>query len=108
MLKLIIKRSLGVLICGLLAGAAVADSQQDVSFGVIDALYHEKSAFVVGDLYRKFDIDMEVFSVDGRKVNRYALIKGQKIVYELNENDTNSVSSVWIKPVTFSGVGEGE
>jgi len=110
MFRLMIKKSLCILSLIILASGAMADTEAEetLEFGVVDAIYHEKSAFVVGDLYKKFDLDVEVFAVDGRKVNRYALNKGLKIVYELNEKDANYVSTIWIKPVSFSGFAEAE
>jgi len=108
MFRLILKKSLCAVGLVMLAVGAIADSEEMLEFGVVDAIYHEKSAFVVGDLYKRFDLDMEVFAVDGRKVNRYALSQGLKVVYELNEKDSNQVSTIWIKPASFSGLAETE
>ncbi len=106
--RTMIKKSFCVLVFAMSAAGAIADSDEAQGFGVVDAIYHDKSAFVVGDMYKIFDLDMEVFAVDGRRVNRYALSKGLKIVYELNEVDANQVSTIWIKPASFSGFAETE
>jgi len=108
MCRIVIKKSLCVLAFAMSAAGTVADSDDALEFGVVDAVYQDKSAFVVGDLYKSFDLDMEVFAVDGRKVNRYALHEGLKVVYELNEVDANQVSTIWIKPTSFSGFAETE
>ena len=108
MFRAVVKKSFCVLAFAMSAAGAIADSDEVQEFGVVDAIYHDESAFVVGDLYKKFDLDMEVFAVDGRKVNRYALHEGLKVVYELNEEDANQVSTIWIKPASFSGFAETE
>ncbi len=94
------------LFIGLLLFSSVASSEPELElgYGIVDSIYHEKSAFVVGDLYKGFDLDLQVFAVDGRRVDRYALIVGQKVVYQMNENNRNSVSIIWIKPSSFGGL----
>jgi hypothetical protein len=81
-----------------------AEQQGELGYGTVDSIYHEKSAFVVGDLYKGFDLDLQVFAVDGRMVDRYALVVGQKVVYQMNENNRHSVSMIWIKPNSFDGL----
>lgn len=108
MFRAMLKKNLCAVGLVMLTSGVMADSEEVLEFGVVDAIYHEKSAFVVGDLYKKFDLDLKVFAADGRKVNRYALSQGLKVVYELNEKDANQVSTIWIKPASFSGLAEEE
>ncbi|GEM_PF-4063212 len=88
----------------LFCSAISAEQEAELGYGTVDSIYHEKSAFVVGDLYKNFDLDLQVFAIDGRKVDRYALILGQKVVYQMNEHSRNSVSIIWIKPSSFGGL----
>lgn len=88
--------------------ALSAEQGAELGYGTVDSIYHEKSAFVVGDLYKGFDLDMQVFSIGGLRVDRYALVVGQKIVYQMNENNRNSVSIVWIKPNSFTGLPDDD
>ncbi len=88
--------------------ALSAEQDTELGYGVVDFIYHEKSAFVAGDLYKGFDLDLQVFAVDGRKVDRYALKVGQKVVYQMNEYNRNNVSIIWIKPSSFGGLPDDD
>lgn len=107
-LKIFFTNGLHILILAMMSGLAGADSEPELEFGVVDAIYHERSAFVVGDIYKTFDLNMKVFASDGRPLNRYALREGAKVVYELNKTDLNKVAAIWIKASSFSGIEEEE
>lgn len=107
-LKILLKNGLHILVLAMMSGIAGADSEQELEFGVVDAIYHDRSAFVVGDLYKTFDLNMKVFAADGRPLNRYALREGVKVVYELNKTDLNKVAAIWIKTSSFSGIEDEE
>lgn len=71
----------------------------EVEYGVVDAVYNQKSSIVISDSYIRMNLNMKVFDERGDESNRYGLRVGQKVKFERDER--GRAHTIWIMPKAF-------
>jgi hypothetical protein len=83
------------------AAFAQAESKAVYQYGTVDAIYHQDSAVVIGDIYYRLRLDLKVYDYRGDKVNRYSLRQGQKVAFVVDSKADLVTYEIRIKPSDF-------
>ena len=73
-------------------------AEEDENVGKIDSVNPEYLHVVIDDSLYTFALNVKVFDVKGRPVNRYALKQGAQVRYDFNRSakGEKQLSNVWI------------
>ena len=89
--------TLSVIVYFLIQTASVTAAEGDYRYGVLDSVQHENTALVIDDNYLPMALNLKVIDHRGKSVNRYSLIKGQKLKYLVG----GGIMEIWILPNDF-------